>query len=108
MAALNKNASNFTTLCFFITISFENVYKFFFIHLRSYSRQHLNSQSFELWSKYMCYCSPTFHLRLSFVNASTMLLSINMINGWEKYLLLIKLFTVNNNNNLPLIVVLYC
>ena len=77
------------------------------IHLRSYSRQHLNFQSFVLWSKYMCYCSRTFHLHLSFVNASTMLLSINMINGWAKYLLLIKLFTVNNNY-LPLIIVIYC
>ena len=36
-------------------------------------------------------------ITISFINACTMLLSINMIIGWGKYLLFIKLFTVHNN-----------
>ena len=97
IAALNKNADDFITLCLFITVSFENVYNFYFIHLRSNSCQHLNSQLFVLWSKQIRYCSPTFQFHLPFINASTILLSINMIDGWGKYLLFIKLFTVRNN-----------
>ena len=96
----------FIALCLFITISLENIYNFYFIHLRSNSRQQLNSQPFGLWSKS---CSPTFHFHLSFINASILLLSIIIIYGWEKlfpihnnYLPPIKLITVNNNC-LPLI-----
>ena len=38
IAVLNKNAGDFNTPSLFITISFENVYNFYFIHLGSNSR----------------------------------------------------------------------
>ena len=52
ITGLNKNAGDLITFClFFITISFENIYNFYFIHLRSNRCQYLNSQPFVLWSK---------------------------------------------------------
>ena len=67
-----------------------------FIHLESNKCQYLNSNLLYCGQN-RCYCSPTFQFHLTFINASTILLSINMINGWGKYLLFIKLFTVYNN-----------
>ena len=102
IATLNKTAAYFITLTVFLSLyCFKNVYNFYFIHLRSDSRQylqqqHLNSQPFVLWSKLICQCSPIFQFHLLFINAITVLLSI-IIYSWGKYLLFIKLLTVHNN-----------
>ena len=70
IAALDINIGDFINLCLFITIQFENVYKFYLIHLRSSnSCQHLNSHPFVLWSKQIRYCSLTFQFHLSLINA---------------------------------------
>ena len=103
---ITKSQHKIKTLYLFIAESFQNVCNFYFIHLRTNSRQHLqqqhlNSQSFVLWSKQISYCSPTFQLHLTFINATTIslpiiIIIIIIIYSWGKYL-----------NYFPFIIIIY-